>query len=732
MQKRLLSSLASARPRRPLQDRGRALVDAVFHVRRCSITPQGVSYGGEAVASDAARATSGEYQSMPNGSASPSHSRTLRSWDRKLLQGLASLDEPAGISQQLTSGGLHDLASPSELGGAIDAMMTAAGAERAEFSGELVLELSAFERLCLNLLSFQLAKCEVHEIFKSLDGDNDGIISSADILQQCISGRHRVLLCSMLHVFQVQELNKDYELPDNYDFTKPTNDPDSNHGSRTRLNTGRFKEVREQLDFSYHGGYTEARQRWQDTVVSTMMLRTEPKAMPWLVYTCGGYGTGKGFCMAWMSEHGLFPLTDMVCVDPDQFKQTMPEWKHYLQLGRDAGTLCHAESAYMEELVQAVAMRNRQNIWIDGSLWNTDWYRAVFLDLKERYPYYRIAIFYIFASEARARARIEARRNTTGRGIPDEALARSHEGARRSVAELTPYVDFVARIDNDGEVPILRSVEVVDRSGSWETVARRFAAELPRQEDFPLALAPLCLRQIPSPAVQAMAHISKEQKLSLNLKALWARADPEVLPRPMARLLRAHLPGTVMLDSSAAFPVSGDCDMLRMTNVPLGTKVDSCYVYQRQTADESDPLRTRDFMRSSAYYAPEGFPAIIELLKYGGFVYIDTDTGKVIAASCISKRPGTGMLPFGPREPLADGPYEELFRQERWRPVTLGRLQAAPRYAWICPREVIAGQQLGGPYGAFAYELEDGTAWLFQVTPPTATPARRKAWRFSE
>lgn len=103
--------------------------------------------------------------------------------------------------------------------------------------------------------------------------------------------------------------------------------------------------------------------------------------MPWLVYTCGGYGTGKGFCMAWMSQHGVFPLTDMVCVDPDQFKQTMPEWKQYLERGMDAGTMCHAESAYMEELVQALAMKNRQNIWIDGSLWNTEWHQGVFMDL---------------------------------------------------------------------------------------------------------------------------------------------------------------------------------------------------------------------------------------------------------------------------------------------------------------------------------------------------------------
>eukprot|EP00429_Kryptoperidinium_foliaceum_P071219 CAMPEP_0176063092 /NCGR_PEP_ID=MMETSP0120_2-20121206/31464_1 /TAXON_ID=160619 /ORGANISM="Kryptoperidinium foliaceum, Strain CCMP 1326" /LENGTH=728 /DNA_ID=CAMNT_0017396661 /DNA_START=70 /DNA_END=2252 /DNA_ORIENTATION=- len=664
-------------------------------------------------------ASDADESDLEGGSAPSKPARPLSKGRLARAMRFSSIDGPEGYIDIAYEG----LARPQDLGGVIDAMMSAAGAEPGP-RGELLLELPEFERLCLDLLNFQLAQDEVHEVFQSVDSNADGYVSSVDILEQCCTGRHRVLLCSMLHVFQVRELNKRYQLPRGYDFSRPTNDIVSNHGSLNSRWIGRFRDVREQLDFTYHGGYTLARQQWQDTVVSTMMLRTEPKAMPWLVYTCGGYGTGKGFCMAWMSQHGVFPLTDMVCVDPDQFKQTMPEWKHYLERGMDAGTLCHAESAYMQELVQALAMRNRQNIWVDGSLWNTEWHKGVFQDLKARYPHYRIAIFYISSSKRRALERIEARRIASGRGIPYDRVAQSLEGARRSVEKLTPYVDFVARIDNDGEVPVLRAVEVVDTSGSWESIARRFARPLPLTQDFPSALAPLCLRSLPEGALRAMTF-QNSQKVSLDLAAVTALNDPEVLPRSAAKLLEAHLPGVIELEASAVFITSGDTDLVRMTNIPLKSKAHCCFVYQRQTGEEGDPLRTRDFIRFSSYRAAEGFPAIVELLKYGGFVYLDPDSGAVLAAACISKRPGTGMLPFGRREELSPRVLQALQAEERWHPVTLGRLQAAQQYAWICPREVIAGRKVGGHYGAFAFILEDGSAWIFQVSPVLPEPANR-------
>lgn len=645
---------------------------------------------------------------------------------RGSFESIEGAEDPARLLLDHPGSALVDAAGPQDRKSTVAAMMLAASAVQT-LAGRFFLDLPGFEHLCIDVLDFQLAQSEVADVFGAVDSDGDGYISSRDVLEHCDGGRHRVLLLSMLHVFRMYAFNKNYEIPASYDFTRPTNDPEFNHGSRERCFVGRFRDIRERLDFNYHGGYTKSRQAWQDAVVSSVMLRSEPKAMPWLVYTCGGYGTGKGFCMAWMSEQGLFPLTDVVCVDPDQFKKVMPEWEQYVKRGEEAGSLCHAESAYMEEMVQALAMRNRQNIWIDGSLWNTEWYKGVFLDLKEQYPHYRLALFYIFASEARALARVEARSRSTGRSIPGEKVTTSLAGARSSVMELTPYVDFVARIDNDGETPILRSVEVVDRSGSWESIARRFARQQPTAQDFPRALAPLSLRAMPDEVARAMTFVPGTRQVQLDLARLCREADPRVLCAQVARLLEAHLPGCLELDASAPWPVTADVDMRRMVGVPNRGEADCCFVYQQQSAHEADPLRTRDFIKASSYRAAEGFPALVELLKYGGFLYLDAATGVVLAASCISKRPGSGMLQFGQRQPLPQRPHEELTVKRRWHPVTLGRLRGARQFAWITPWELLAGVQLGGAHGAMAFVLEDGEAWVFPISPFTqegGTPYR--------
>ncbi len=42
-----------------------------------------------------------------------------------------------------------------------------------------------------------------------------------------------------------------------------------------------------------------------------------------------------------------------------------------------AGTACHQESAYLQEIASEVAMRDRQHVWVDGSLSDGQWYSQV-------------------------------------------------------------------------------------------------------------------------------------------------------------------------------------------------------------------------------------------------------------------------------------------------------------------------------------------------------------------
>ena len=160
--------------------------------------------------------------------------------------------------------------------------------------------------------------------------------------------------------------------------------------------------MREHLDANWHGNYNAARQRWQDAAVHRVVApdddRAGPTKKPWLVYTCGPMGAGKGWVMNWMSTLDILPLRSIVHIDPDRFKQMMPEWAgHVRRDAASAGTRCHKESGLLAELAQELAMRHRLHVWVDGSLRDHGWYERKFDELRAKHPTYKIALFYVRA-----------------------------------------------------------------------------------------------------------------------------------------------------------------------------------------------------------------------------------------------------------------------------------------------------------------------------------------------
>ena len=79
---------------------------------------------------------------------------------------------------------------------------------------------------------------------------------------------------------------------------------------------GEFADLRPCRDYSWHVNYNKSRQLWQDACVKNVVTRTHPQSRPWVVYTCGPMGVGKGFALSWMSQHGFFPLENIVHIDP--------------------------------------------------------------------------------------------------------------------------------------------------------------------------------------------------------------------------------------------------------------------------------------------------------------------------------------------------------------------------------------------------------------------------------
>ncbi|KAL7450749.1 hypothetical protein ACHAWC_002612, partial [Mediolabrus comicus] len=123
-----------------------------------------------------------------------------------------------------------------------------------------------------------------------------------------------------------------------------------------------------------------------------------------------------------MSAIGILQLETISKIDPDNFKLRLPEWQSYVQNGMSsvAGSMTHAESSYIAEIAQHVAMNNSMDVWVDGSLRNSAWYETELQRIRKLFPQYRIAIISISAPEQMIADNIKRRAIETGRDIPEE------------------------------------------------------------------------------------------------------------------------------------------------------------------------------------------------------------------------------------------------------------------------------------------------------------------------
>ena len=103
-----------------------------------------------------------------------------------------------------------------------------------------------------------------------------------------------------------------------YNFYAPTRDNHRQVGGARSF--GRYAAIRNQLDHDYHGTYTRARQALQDSWIEQTVARGVPQEYPWIIFSAGAMCSGKSRTVEWMSESGIFPLHNMVTIDPDVFR----------------------------------------------------------------------------------------------------------------------------------------------------------------------------------------------------------------------------------------------------------------------------------------------------------------------------------------------------------------------------------------------------------------------------
>ena len=116
--------------------------------------------------------------------------------------------------------------------------------------------------------------------------------------------------------------------------------------------------------------------------------------------------------------------------------------------------------------------------------------------IRRKFPWYRIAIFYVFARKEQVLERARVRGEETGRFVPSDTLLQSIQKTAEAVERLGPLADFVARIDNsclESPDPVLMVFE--DRSHSFRAITDRFRNRHETATRFPDSLGTVRLRK---------------------------------------------------------------------------------------------------------------------------------------------------------------------------------------------------------------------------------------------
>uniref|UniRef100_A0A6U6D9L2 Zeta toxin domain-containing protein n=1 Tax=Odontella aurita TaxID=265563 RepID=A0A6U6D9L2_9STRA len=194
-------------------------------------------------------------------------------------------------------------------------------------------------------------------------------------------------------------------LPSGYSLLHST---EQNYCSDEMTFHGPFACVRKRLDYTFHKNYTIFRQQFQDDlilqrfsrplIVNNVRVSQRNVSPPWIVFTAGPMGAGKGYVLDKLGTDGKFPLESFVKVDPDEIRRDMPEFMHYAKYDPTvAGHHTRKEAGYIAEIITLAALQSGKNVIVDGSVRDYQWCKRHFSHLRAEFPGIRIAILQVSA-----------------------------------------------------------------------------------------------------------------------------------------------------------------------------------------------------------------------------------------------------------------------------------------------------------------------------------------------
>lgn len=190
----------------------------------------------------------------------------------------------------------------------------------------------------------------------------------------------------------------------------------------------------------------------------------------------GGSGAGKSSILDAMQRAGTVPMSGVVKIDPDAFKEMIPEFKELVRRGDNrAAAVVHEESAVMamETFERAVALRT--NIVCDTTLSNPA--KAAKIIEMARRGNYEIRIIGVTVSPQTAIARVRNRGEQTGRFVPIQALLGTHKNFARNFETYVRLADVVELWKTDCAEGETAKRIAIKRDGNLDILSRSDYAE---------------------------------------------------------------------------------------------------------------------------------------------------------------------------------------------------------------------------------------------------------------
>jgi hypothetical protein len=96
------------------------------------------------------------------------------------------------------------------------------------------------------------------------------------------------------------------------------------HDPQQTESAPKFALARSRLDYSYHHNPAFSRQELQDAILSRVVSAAadvpSQQGKPWIVFSAGAMGVGKGYVLSTLYKSGLFPMDGFLKIDPDKLK----------------------------------------------------------------------------------------------------------------------------------------------------------------------------------------------------------------------------------------------------------------------------------------------------------------------------------------------------------------------------------------------------------------------------